>query len=43
MSIKIENLSYTYMPKTPFEKKALIDINCEFYDGEFIVLSLIHI
>ena len=38
MSIKIENLSYTYMPKTPFEKKALIDINCEFYDGEFIVL-----
>ena len=38
MSIKIENLSYTYMPKTPFEKKALININCEFYDGEFIVL-----
>ena len=26
------------MPKTPFEKKALININCEFYDGEFIVL-----
>ena len=38
MSIKIENLSYTYMPKTPFEKKALININCEFYDGELIVL-----
>ena len=38
MSIKIENLNYTYMPKTPFEKKALININCEFYDGEFIVL-----
>lgn len=38
MSIKIENLSYTYMPKTPFEKKALTDINCEFNDGEFIVL-----
>ena len=38
MSIKIENLSYTYMPKTPFEKKALININCEFYDGDFIVL-----
>ena len=38
MSIKIENLIYTYMPKTPFEKKALININCEFYDGEFIVL-----
>ena len=38
MSIKIENLSYTYMPKPPFEKKALININCEFYDGEFIVL-----
>lgn len=38
MSIKIENLSYTYMTKTPFEKKALININCEFYDGEFIVL-----
>ena len=38
MSIKIENLSYTYMPKTPFEKTALTDINCEFNDGEFIVL-----
>lgn len=38
MSIKIENLNYTYMPKTPFEKKALTDINCEFKDGEFIVL-----
>ncbi len=38
MSIKIENLSYTYMPKTPFEKIALTNINCEFNDGEFIVL-----
>ncbi|MDO4534656.1 MAG: energy-coupling factor transporter ATPase [Clostridium perfringens] len=38
MSIKIENLSYTYMPKTPFEKTALTDINCQFNDGEFVVL-----
>lgn len=38
MSIKIENLNYTYMPKTPFEKKALTNINCEINDGEFIVL-----
>lgn len=38
MSIEIENLSYTYMPKTPFEKKALTNINCKINDGEFIVL-----
>ena len=27
MSIKIENLTHVYMPKTPFEKKALDDVN----------------
>ncbi|MPQ42817.1 energy-coupling factor transporter ATPase [Clostridium tarantellae] len=38
MSIKVENLSHIYMPKTPFEKIALDNINCEFKNGEFIVL-----
>lgn len=38
MSIKIENLSHVYMPKTPFEKIALNNINCEIKDGEFIAL-----
>ncbi|MDZ5254975.1 energy-coupling factor transporter ATPase [Clostridium sp. LIBA-8841] len=38
MSIKIENLNHVYMPKTPFEKIALNDINCEIKDGEFIAL-----
>lgn len=38
MSIKIENLNHVYMPKTPFEKIALNDINCEIRDGEFIAL-----
>lgn len=38
MSIKIENLSYYYMKGTPFEKKALDDINIEINQGEFIAL-----
>lgn len=38
MSIKIENLTHIYMPKTPFEKKALDDINLLIEDGEFLAL-----
>ena len=38
MSIKIENLTHIYMPKTPFEKKALDDINLVIEDGEFLAL-----
>lgn len=36
MSIKVENLSYFYMKGTPFEKKALDNINIDIADGEFI-------
>lgn len=36
MSLKVENLSYTYMEGTPFEKKALNNINFEIQDGEFV-------
>jgi len=38
MSIKIENLTYIYNPKSPFETKALDGINLEINDGEFIGL-----
>jgi len=38
MSIKIENLSYIYMPKTPFEKKAIDDVSIEIKQGEFVAL-----
>lgn len=38
MSIKIENLTYIYNPKSPFETKALDSINLEIADGEFIGL-----
>lgn len=34
--IKLENVSYTYAPKTPFEGKALHNISLEINDGEFI-------
>lgn len=34
MSIVINNLSYTYMKKTPYEKKALDSINLEIIEGE---------
>ena len=38
MSIKIENLTHVYMPKTPFEKKALEDVNLVIEDGDFLAL-----
>ena len=38
MSIKIENLTYVYMPKTPFEKKALDKVILEIEDGEFLAV-----
>jgi len=36
MTIKIENLSYVYMKGTPFEKKALDNINLVINDGELL-------
>ena len=38
MSIKIENLTHIYMPKSPFEKIALDNINIEINDGEFLAI-----
>lgn len=38
MSIKIKNLVHYYMKGTPFEKKALDNINIDIQDGEFIAL-----
>jgi energy-coupling factor transport system ATP-binding protein len=38
MSIKIEDLTYKYMPGTPFEKTAIDSISLEIGDGEFIGL-----
>ncbi|WP_160678914.1 energy-coupling factor transporter ATPase [Clostridium sp. C8-1-8] len=38
MSIRIENLTHIYMPKSPFEKKALDDVSLEIYDGQFVAL-----
>lgn len=38
MSIKLEHVSYTYMPGTPFEHKALHDISLEIKKGEFVAL-----
>lgn len=36
MSIVIENLSFTYGKKSPFEKKALSDVSFTVNDGEFV-------
>ena len=38
MAIKIENLEYVYMPGSPFEKKALDNVNIKIEDGEFVGL-----
>ena len=36
MSIKVENVFYTYMEKTPYQVDALKDISFEIQDGEFV-------
>ena len=36
MQIKIENLSYIYSEKTPFERHALRSVSCEIFDGECV-------
>ena len=38
MSIKIENLSFTYMKGTPFEKKAIDNVSFEIQDNEFVAI-----
>ena len=36
MSIKLENVTYTYGVGTPFEKTALYDTSVEIHEGEFV-------
>lgn len=36
MSIKLDNITYVYMPKTPYEKSAIKEINIEIKPGEFV-------
>lgn len=38
MSIKVENLSYIYNHKTPFEHRALTDVNLEIDSGKIIAI-----
>lgn len=37
-SIIVKNLTHIYMPRTPFEKKALDDVSLEIGEGEFVAL-----
>ncbi len=38
MSIKVENLTYVYMPGTPFEALAVDDVSFEIDQGEFVAI-----
>lgn len=38
MSIKLEHVSYTYMPGTPYEKEALKDVSLEIKKGEIVAV-----
>ena len=38
MSMKLEHVSYTYMPGTPYEKEALQDVSLEIHKGEFVAV-----
>lgn len=35
-AIEIKNLTYIYSKKTPYEKKALDDVNLEIKEGSFV-------
>lgn len=39
MPIEINNVSYTYMEKTPYEKKALKNISLKINEGDFIAIA----
>lgn len=41
MSIKIENLSYTYAQGSAYEIHALKNLSLEIHDGEFVGSSVI--
>jgi energy-coupling factor transport system ATP-binding protein len=38
MSIKLDHVSYTYMPGTPYEKEAVKDVSLEIHKGEFVAV-----
>ncbi len=38
MSIKLTDVAYTYMAHTPFEKKAIKNIDLEIHKGEFVAI-----
>ena len=38
MSLKVDHISYTYMPGAPYEKEALKEISLEIKKGEFIAV-----
>jgi energy-coupling factor transport system ATP-binding protein len=38
MSINLQNVTYVYMAKTPFEKAAIKNINIEIQQGEFVAI-----
>ncbi|QJW44999.1 energy-coupling factor transporter ATPase [bacterium BFN5] len=38
MSIILKSVTYTYMPKTPFERTAISEINFEIERGEFVAI-----
>lgn len=39
MPIEIKDVSYTYMANTPYEKKALQDINLTINEGDFVAIA----
>lgn len=39
MSIEIKNVTYTYMPKTPFERKALDGVDLVIDEGSFVAVA----
>ena len=38
MSIKLDHVSYTYMPGTPYEKEAVKNVSLEIQKGEFVAV-----
>ena len=38
MSVIVKDLNFVYSPKSPFEKHALINVNLEVNEGDFLAI-----
>ena len=43
MSIRLDNVSYTYMKKTPYERTAIKEVTLTIEKGEYVAVGEIYV